>query len=617
MRSATAWPWQEISVATDENWDARIRCQYQVDPDQWVADLPTGFPAAGLQLKFLCNGVWQHPVGAEGNLRITPDRYHEVVHFEDVRFPGTEGGEWPKPALQFFRPDRRDDEWDVIIVGSGMGGGVLAHALTTHPHAVRKRILVLEAGPYLMPTHVGNLPRKHDLSLNQADKSIWDMYWDFRVQDYRPLDDPDGQIDISTGINLGGRSIFWGATAPRMSSEELSRWPAPVQALGPFYDRAEALLRVDAAPDSDYQKAVLGVLNAVLPGLAHAPTPMAVQYRAQPASAVPTGIFSTAALLFEDVLQHDDRRGGLQVHLNERVIGLTTEDRAGADGRRRVVTVHSRDTVQLPDHPDPDHTHAYPLAADGQVILAAGSVNSAALVQRSGLAAGPLAGQGLSDHPVFYVGFRIRPDQRFSPVSGTFVTGGVPQSSKTLSRRSGVGLHGGRGYNVLLELGANFNQSRFGSDAEFRRVLQDEADPRGSWCEAVFLLDADLVPGNAVSDGSGIQIRMAPCDVPESDQNELRDVAKALIVALDGTPEPNGEVTLHRSLLGAVGHEVGSLRMGVGLDNCVVDTDLVMHGHTNLRVCDLSVFPTSPASNPSLTLAALALRLSDQLTAAW
>src|SRR3954451_9959089 len=112
MRSATAWPWQEISVATDENWDARIRCQYQVDPDQWVADLPTGFPAAGLQLKFLCNGVWQHPVGAEGNLRITPDRYHEVVHFEDVRFPGTEGGEWPKPALQFFRPDRRDDEWD-------------------------------------------------------------------------------------------------------------------------------------------------------------------------------------------------------------------------------------------------------------------------------------------------------------------------------------------------------------------------------------------------------------------------------------------------------------------------------------------------------------------------
>ena len=35
--------------------------------------------------------------------------------------------------------------------------------------------------------------------------------------------------------------------------------------------------------------------------------------------------------------------------------------------------------------------------------------------------------------------------------------------------------------------------------------------------------------------------------------------------------------------------------------------------YENLFVCDNSVFPASPAANPSLTLAVLALRLADHL----
>ena len=47
----------------------------------------------------------------------------------------------------------------------------------------------------------------------------------------------------------------------------------------------------------------------------------------------------------------------------------------------------------------------------------------------------------------------------------------------------------------------------------------------------------------------------------------------------------------------------------------MVNPDLQVWGKKGLYVCDNSVFPTSPAANPSLTLAALALRLAEHLCA--
>ena len=46
----------------------------------------------------------------------------------------------------------------------------------------------------------------------------------------------------------------------------------------------------------------------------------------------------------------------------------------------------------------------------------------------------------------------------------------------------------------------------------------------------------------------------------------------------------------------------------------VVDAELKFHAYDNLYACDNSVFASSPAANPSLTLAALALRLAQHLT---
>ncbi len=60
-------------------------------------------------------------------------------------------------------------------------------------------------------------------------------------------------------------------------------------------------------------------------------------------------------------------------------------------------------------------------------------------------------------------------------------------------------------------------------------------------------------------------------------------------------------------------HHMGGTRMAVSAADGVVDAQLRLHGVDNAYVCSASVFPTSGFSNPTHTLIALAIRLSDHL----
>jgi len=61
-------------------------------------------------------------------------------------------------------------------------------------------------------------------------------------------------------------------------------------------------------------------------------------------------------------------------------------------------------------------------------------------------------------------------------------------------------------------------------------------------------------------------------------------------------------------------HACGTCRFGERSDNSVCDANHRVHGIDNLYIADSSVFPSSGGINPSLTIAALSLRLADQLT---
>jgi choline dehydrogenase-like flavoprotein len=63
------------------------------------------------------------------------------------------------------------------------------------------------------------------------------------------------------------------------------------------------------------------------------------------------------------------------------------------------------------------------------------------------------------------------------------------------------------------------------------------------------------------------------------------------------------------------GHHLGTARMGMDPKTSVVDPDGRVHGVRNLHVAGAATFPTSSQANPTLTVVALALRMSAHLRA--
>ena len=94
--------------------------------------------------------------------------------------------------------------FDLIIIGGGSFGSVLAAHLFNRDRTQAHRILVLEGGPFVLPEHVQNLPGDFSLPGKGNPGTVWGQPWD--------SDSPMGFNQTFPGLAfcLGGRSVFWG-----------------------------------------------------------------------------------------------------------------------------------------------------------------------------------------------------------------------------------------------------------------------------------------------------------------------------------------------------------------------------------------------------------------------
>jgi choline dehydrogenase-like flavoprotein len=568
-------------------WVVRRPCRFVKGDEEWHVDLPKPDGGGDVAFKFHCDGAWEW----SGN-RIAPaadierGRHDVVVEGEQVKLfqpiddiPVAN----PLPARLHFPPALGEaTRFQHIVIGSGMGGGIVAHELMKTA-AVRgeelPQVLVLEAGGYLFATHVGNMPRRHGGG-TQTRRAVWDLWYQYRSTRYQPR---PGHMQVAQAFCLGGKSIFWGALIPPMRPAELAGWPGRVanDLRTPWYGAARDLLHGSPPALTDYRRRFKELLRVALPEFDQHEVQMAAENSTVNRAGIPSGIFSTAALLMEDRLREpwQDR---LRVNLNHEVVSLVWDDTGTV-----VKAVVADDLVA-------GKRRTFTLDDGGTVVLAAGTVGSTVVAARSGIDH-PKAGVGITDHPAYVWKSGLAAD----------APGYSRHESAKIVLRGEVA---GTPLNVLIEMGGGLNAFMVDEDVD-----APPPDPGQMPCEIVFFPAVDLVDANTVTvdQATGLPtIRMRPAQVagyPEA----VRDLGGRIIEILGGDPGASKPVEAD---LGAVGHEAGTLRMGETVADGVVDPDLKVYGKDNLYVCDLSVFPTSPAANPSLTLAALAMRLAAHLS---
>jgi hypothetical protein len=581
-------PIAEITLRTERNDWKDLRGRYELGG--WTFEIPAETFAGKWEAKLVLDGaIWMNDPNltftvADGE---THDILTDAVVFNDQRRgPVREYGQLQR---RYFEPPiaPTDQPYDVIVIGSGIGGGILADEVSD----LGFRVLVLEAGGLLFPTHVANLPRRHRLDRDRIIKHIWELWGDFQSKQYEKLANND--YDGAYGFNLGGRSLFWGAFIPRMTSWELDFWGQDVKwALEDvYYQRAEDVLGRSTQPRTLYVRRIFQFLRTTLPELNHMDAPISARQNPVDSNTVASGVFSTADLLMESSLT-GGREGRLQVNLNHMVEGVS--ETVGG------VAVQARDLK----------TQEVRIYEAKYAVLAAGTLESARLALRSGLQPNALIGKGLTDHPVYFAHFKIsRGSEFYDPFT----------SAKTLSQPREREGQERPPYNILLEINADLNQGRYLDD----NILDELIESRGEWVlgEIVFLLNAELQEDNFLQIATGDQhAQISALRVPVSQQleDQLKALANQLVV--DGL---GGEIIKQDfGSVGGVAHEVGTLRMqrtkGKYVDQHgpqpgVLDENLRFLDHQRLYACDLAVFPTSPAANPTLTLAALAIRLADHL----
>jgi glucose dehydrogenase len=84
-------------------------------------------------------------------------------------------------------------------------------------------------------------------------------------------------------------------------------------------------------------------------------------------------------------------------------------------------------------------------------------------------------------------------------------------------------------------------------------------------------------------------------------------IHQEILVAMNATEIQHG------STIFSAGHVMGTYRMGTDTKTSVVSSEQRSHDHPNLFLLGSGVFPTGAASNPTLTIAALALRAVDPI----
>jgi choline dehydrogenase-like flavoprotein len=506
------------------------------------------------------------------------------------------------------------DRYDIIVIGSGAGGGTLAYWLAPSG----KRILIIERGGYL--------PRERENWNAEA------VFGEERYKAGETWHDKNGR-PFHPGIHywVGGNTKMYGAVLLRMRERDFEivrhldgvspAWPLSYVDFASYYTEAERLYHVHGRRGSDpteppceepypfpavSHEPRIQQLSDDLERAGHHPFPLPVGImldeqrtedshciRCSTCDGFPCLVQAKAdahVVAVRPALQHPNVTLLTNAHVERIETGATGREAQSVAVRRNGESERYRADI---------------------VVVACGAINSAALLLRSANATHP---EGLANgsgvvgrHYMCYnnsalIAISRRPNPtRFQKTLGLndFYFGSMdedfPLGHIQMLGKTDAAMFRGESHGLL----PGFAAAKLASHAlDFWLTSEDLPDP-----ENRVLLNPD----------GGIRLHYTPNNLKPHER--LTKKLRHLLDHIGCEPHllPQNAYFGNRLPIAGTGHQNGTIRFGRDPESSALDVNCRAHEIDNLYVVDGSFFVSSAAVNPTLTIIANALRVGDHL----
>lgn len=525
------------------------------------------------------------------------------------------------------------DHYDVIIVGSGAGGGTLAYRLATQG----KRVLLLERG--------GFLPREKE---NWLSKIVFGTHRYFGSEVWY---DPNGkELHPGMGYFVGGNTKLYGAALFRLRERDFAAyahrdglspaWPLPYSVFEPYYTQAEQLYHVHGQQGLDPTEPPRSG-EYPYPAIHHEPRIQeisdALTERGLHPYYTPVGVRLNAAQMYLSDCIRCDTCDGYPCLVGAKADAEVTAVRP-IMGQAHVTLLTHAKVLKLHSSSSGREITGVEAEVQGEkrmfsgdvVALSCGAVNSAVVLLKSandshpnGLANGSdLVGRNLMKHvlgSILAVSRELNPtvfQKTISindfywgepgydyPMGQIQTTGKVNADALSLNPApyapltpTQVAEHSTDWWLTTEDIPDPNNRIMVNGDKILMQYQENNTESfqrlEHRWVEILQAIGAaeNLFPHPSYFDRT---CRRQECDAPASPPSYF-----ASKMGVDN-----------------VAHQVGTCLFGTDPQTSVLDVHCRTHEVDNLYVVDGSFFPSSGAVNPTLTIIANALRVGDHLLA--
>jgi choline dehydrogenase-like flavoprotein len=499
------------------------------------------------------------------------------------------------------------NHYDVIIIGAGAGGGTIAYSLAP----TGKRILIIERGGYL--------PKEDD---------NWNPEAIFQGRKYQVeekwLDQDDNSFRPQAFYNVGGNTKVYGAALQRMRAADFGEvkhqegvspaWEFSYQDFEPYYTRAESIFKIHGNKGEDITEPPMSA-EYPFPALSHEPRMQEVSDDLERLGLHPHHL-TLAIDRNEEDPEHSpcircatcdpypckiDAKMDAQTACVDPALKYDNVELKINTKVSRLITDHSGKKVTAVEVEIDGNTEQY--TAD-LFVLSAGSINSAALLLKS----------KSEQHP-----------------KGLANSSGMVGRNLMLHNHSSIVAIADKPNPVKFQKTLGFNDFYFGSPDHDYPLGQVQMTGKSKWNRlALFAPESIPQPTLEYMADHAVDWWLTSEDIPDpnnrvivTDQGKIkvdfkRNNLKAHQDFVDMWQSYLRQANFFLFMvttvpLSAVWHQVGTCKFGSNAKTTVLDLNCRTHDLDNLYVVDGSFFPSMGAVNPTLTIVANALRVSDRI----